>query len=264
MSQRLWSVTTLLGQGVPKPALLGWAVKVTAEYAIDNLDMLAAVAGKDREAALKLLKDARWRKSSEATARGSDVHRAAEQLAYGETPQVDPEIMPYVDQFSRFLDEHQPVFELAEAPVYNLTYHYAGTLDAVVTVAGRKCVLDMKTTPKRPGGADGARPPFPEVALQLAAYRRAEKVGVNPANEVTYQGRRYYQYDDTTATVPMPETDGALCLVVSPYDYQLIPVRTDVEVWTAWLYVREVARWQLDTSQKVIGPAVTPWKEVVA
>lgn len=260
MSERLWSVTTLLKEGLPKPALMGWGVKVTAEYAVDNLDMLQAVAAKDRDAALKLVKDARWRKSSEAAARGSDVHRAAEQLAYGETPEVEPDIMPYVEQYARFLEEHRPTFELAEATVYNLTYHYAGTLDAIVTVGGRKCVLDMKTTPKRPGET---RPPYPEVAQQLAAYRHAELVGLNPASEVTYGGRRYYQFDTDTATTPMPETDGALCLVVSPHDYKLATVRTDDEVWTAFLHTREVARWQLSTSQKVIGPNVTP-QEVAA
>lgn len=265
MTQKLWSVTTInkLGLGT-SDAILGWAVKTTAEYAIEHLDMLKAVADKDRNAALKLVKDARWSVSSKAMLRGTEIHNAAEQLAYGEQPDVTPEVLPYVQQYARYLEEHQPAIEMAEAPVYNPSFHYAGTLDAIIGLGGKRYVLDMKTTPKHPDGRDGARPPYPEIALQLVAYRRSELVGLGPAVMTQERSRRYYLLEDAAATAPMPETDGALALIVSPYDYRLIPVRTDDEVWNAFLYVREVARWQLDTSQKVLGPMVAPSKEVAA
>jgi hypothetical protein len=56
----------------------------------------------------------------------------------------------------------------------------------------------------------------------------------------------------------MPEVDGALCVVVSPHDCVAYPVAVDDRVWAAFLYVKENARWQLVTSQDVIGPALTP------
>jgi hypothetical protein len=262
MSSRLWSVTTLQKLGLGNSdAIVGWAVKATAEYAVDNLEWLATVAEKDRDAALKLIKGARWTASKKALMRGSEVHAAAERIAYGETPELSDEARPYVNQYLRFLDEHQPTFEMAEAPVYNLSFHYAGTLDAIVTIGGRRCVLDMKTTAKQPDGSDGSRPPFPEVALQLVAYRRAELVGLGPPNQVDDGGRRYYVYDPSMPTVEMPETDGALALLVSPFDYELVPVRADDDVWNAFLYVREIARWQVDTSTKVIGPTIAPPKQ---
>lgn len=257
---RLWSVTTLLGEGIPKPALLGWAVKVTAEWAVDNIDAVTATARSDRAAAVDMLKRCRFRESSAAAARGSDVHRVAESYALGQPVDTPAEIEPYVKQYLRFLDEHEPQFEAAECAVFNLTYHYAGTLDAIAVVGGRRCVLDLKTTAKRAG--EGARPPYPDVALQLAAYAHAEVVGIDPLRETTYSGRRYYVYDETLTTHPMPEVDGALALVISPYDYQLVPVRIDDEVWQAFLYAREVARWQLETSRRVLGPPVAaPAKE---
>jgi hypothetical protein len=103
-----------------------------------------------------------------------------------------------------------------------------------------------------------SRPPYPEIALQLVAYSRAEMLGVNAAQMYEKNRRRYYTWDPALHYEPMPELGGALALVVSPADYRLIPVRTDDEVWRSFAHVRETARWQLDISQRVLGPEVQP------
>lgn len=262
MTEQLWSVTTILGEGVPKPALLGWAVKMTAEYAVDNLPVISAyLKSDDREGALKAVKDARWRTSSKALARGSDLHHAAEQLNLGVEPDIADGVRPYLTQYRRFLAEHAPRLLMAEAPVYNRTHIYAGTLDMIAEVDGKTCVLDIKTTDKGPDAR--SRPPYPEIALQLVAYARAEYVGLDPA-DMRYSGkRRYYVWNEHTHHEPMPPVDGALALVISPVDYLLVPVRIDDEVWAAWLYVMEVARWQLDISRRVLGPVVQPTAQEV-
>jgi hypothetical protein len=250
-------VTSLLSAGLPKPALVGWAAKVTAEYAIDNAEWIAAsVREGKRDEVLETTKKARFRKSQEASVRGTEVHAAAEALNLGTEPQVDESILPYVEQYRRFLHDHTPTFEAAEAPVYNLTWHYAGTLDAIAIIDGRRCVLDVKTTDRPPG--KGARPPYPEVALQLCAYSRAEGVGVNPERVQVSHGRRYYVLNDPSELEPMPEIEGAFALVVSPYDYQLVPVAIGEDVWTMFLHVREVARWAGEVSRTVLGPPATP------
>jgi len=274
MTDRLWSVTTITKEGLPAPALQHWAANTTAEWAVDHLAALNALmqdGSADREAAVELVKKARYRSSGKAALRGTRVHNLAEKRAYGEEPlQVDPSVVPYLDQYDRFLADHRPQFEMAEAPVYNLRYHYAGTLDAIVRFPASALVgpmlLDMKTTDKHPNVLEegGSRPPYPDIALQLVAYRMAELVGVGPAHMTTWGGRRYYQFPGEEGCVPMPETAGALALVVSPYDYTLTPVRTDDEVWETFLYVREVARWSLDISQRVLGPQIAPAKEVEA
>ena len=39
----LWSVTTIIDKGKPKPALLPWGIKMTAEYAVANYRRLFAM-----------------------------------------------------------------------------------------------------------------------------------------------------------------------------------------------------------------------------
>lgn len=253
---RLWSVTTLqkLGLGT-SDALVNWAVRTTAEYAVDNNDVIAPLAGRDRDAAVKLLADARWTSSGKAAARGTDLHKAAEALALGVTPEVEDHILPYVEQYQAFLDTFRPSFLMSEAPVYNPTHGYAGTCDGVLEMDGRRLIFDLKTTAHAPDSGK-SRPPFPEVALQLVAYRRAEWVGL--LSEMRYaSGKRYYLYDPDAQHEPMPETDGALCVVVSPFDYMVVPVRTDDEVWRHFRHCMENARWQVSVSRSVFGPPIT-------
>lgn len=250
---RLWSVTTLIKLGMgTSDALVNWAVNTTSEYALDNVDALTQL---DREAALDVLKRARYRKSGKAMARGTDIHKAAEGLALGAPIAVEPDVQPYVDQYQRFLEEHQPEFLMAEAPVYSPSRFYAGTLDAVMLLDGQRVVCDIKTTDRGPN-SEKSRPPYPEVALQLAAYRRAEVVGV--MSEMRYaSGKRYYLFDPEAQHEPMPETDGGVCIVISPEDYMLVPVRTDEEVFRCFIAARECARFSVDVSKRVFGPPIS-------
>ena len=261
--QNLWSVTTLikLGLGTSDP-IVRWAVNTTASYAVENRDAWGPLAEADPEAAKKVIADARYVKLGKAAARGTDVHAAAEQIALGNTPEIEPHIQPYVDQYLGFLDRFEPTFLLAEAPVYNVTQHYAGTTDGIMELkGGRRVVFDYKTTDKDLDAR--SRPPYPEVALQLAAYRRAELVGLL-AERREVNSRRYYVFDPSLHHEPMPETDGAVCIVISPVDCRVVPVRTDDDVFQSFLYVRECARWQVDGSRKVIGPEITATSVEVA
>jgi len=253
--QNLWSVTTLIKQGLgTSPALVNWAVRTTAEYAVRNQEAWAPLAKADEAAAIKVLMDARWASTDRASARGTDVHRAAEQLALGVEPDVEEHILPYVHRYVEFLERHRPRFLLAEAPVYNVTQHYAGTTDGIMELDGRPVIFDIKTSDKNVDAK--SRPPYPEVALQLAAYSRAELVGLlSEKREVNYA--RYYVYDPAGHHEPMPPVDGAVCVVVTPYDCRAIPIRIDDEVFRVFLHVREAARWTLDTSRRVIGPEIT-------
>jgi len=262
---QLWSATTLISNGLPKPALVGWAAKMTAEYALANWNVIGPLAEQDREGALKLLAGARFAKNDRAATRGTDVHNAIEQIILGVEPEIERDAAPYVEQFRRFQDEHRPEYLLAEAPVYNPEHGYAGTLDGVVQFpqpikSGKSgpFVLDVKTTDKKKAPRV-SRPPYPEVALQLTAYRRAQLVGLDAAVKVEKRSDRFYSFEPgITRTEPMIETEGGLCLVVSPYDYELVPIRTDEAVWQSFLHVAEAARWTLETSKGVIGKPVVP------
>jgi hypothetical protein len=254
--QRLWSWTTLASIGLGTgPALVNWVGKTVAEYAVDNIEAWQPLARADRAAAVKVLVDSRYRKSDKAKARGSELHAAAEMLALGQEPDVPIELVGYVEQYRKFLTEHQPAFVMSEAPVYNPSEYYAGTCDGVIDIAGKRCVFDIKTTEHGPD-AERSRPPYPEIALQLCAYSRAEYVGV--LSEQRYsQGRRYYLFDSDAQHEPFPKVDGGLAIVISPTDYRVIPVRIDATIWKVCGVVREAARWQLETSKGVFGPPIS-------
>jgi len=263
---KLWSVTTLIRLGLgTSDALVNWAVRTTAEAAIDKQNTLKAMlADGDRDGAIKWLADQRWAKSGAALARGSDLHRAAEARALGEDVTVDVQNIPLLEQYDRFLADFRPEFLMAEAPVYNVQAGYAGTLDAIAVIDGQRVVMDMKTTDK---GKDSPkmRPPYPETALQLTAYRHATQVGL--LSEQRYAGgKRYYLYDESKSHELMPEVDGAICLVVSPDDYLVVPVRTDEQVFRYFRHVIECARWQVAESRNVFAPPLRipePQKEVL-
>lgn len=263
---RFWSVTTLMGECFGKSeGIIQWSMARVAERAYDRIATLQSfIDSDDRDGAVKWLKDARWEKLKGAGERGTSVHGLIEAYALGREPEVPDDMLPYDEQVRRFLREHRPVFEMAEAPVYHPGLLYAGTLDLILRfpLAGNlRCIVDAKTTYKAPPEIDPSvksRPPYPEIALQLCAYSRATHVGVSPAVQRTYYGRRYYIYDPGLAYMPMQKVDGALALIVSPYDYQLVPVRVDEEVWRTFTYVREVARWQLEISKRVLGQPLAP------
>lgn len=162
---KLDGVTTLIGEGLAKPALINWAGNVTAAYAVDHWDELADMPVSER---LLTLKGARFADRDAAAAKGTLVHALAEQLAAGEEVQVPDEVAAHVDSAVRFLDEWQIRPILTETTVWNVTHGYAGTLDLVLTtdlLPGRVILADWKTS--RSGIYD-------EAALQLAAYGHAE------------------------------------------------------------------------------------------
>ena len=167
-------VTSILGQ-LPKPFLQHWAAKVVAEYAVDNH---AAWAGLDRQAAVDLLKGAPRRYTSGRADIGSEAHDAFEKIGNGEdTGPIRIEVQPYVDQFNRFLDEHQPEFIGQELTVWSDTHRYAGSTDAFLRIQGEPCVVDWKTTKSvyLRSGCNWRRTVTPITSLISTARRRRSR-----------------------------------------------------------------------------------------
>lgn len=259
--QSLWSVTTILGNGLPKPAIANWQAKMIAEYAVANHRQIAAMLGMVRlkrledgttfvvsdpdavTAAVELLKGAPWRESERKMNIGSAVHAEAEAVQLG-TPRPEPlpTIAPFVQSFRHFLEDFEPEIELTEATVYNLTESYAGTLDTIMRFrwGDLTCRLlgDFKT----------GKAIYSDVALQLSAYEHAESILL----------------DDGTS-VPMLPVDGCFALHLREYDsaipsdrgYSVVPVATGQAAWDAFRYVREVMRWMEDTSKGVVSQPIT-------
>lgn len=162
---KLDGVTSLLGDGLPKPALINWAGNVTAAYAVDNWEALGAKAPSVR---LKELQGAKYADRDLAAAKGTLVHELAEHIIAGEEVEVPDEVRGHVESAVRFLDEWKIRPILTETTVFNVAGGYAGTLDMVVTsdlLPGKVILADWKTS--RSGIYD-------EAALQLSAYGNAE------------------------------------------------------------------------------------------
>lgn len=164
---KLDGVTTLIGEGLAKPALINWAGNVTAEYAVDHWEELGVLPASKK---LDTLKKARFSDRDTAAAKGTLIHDFAEKLLLGEEVDVPDEIRGHVESAVRFLDEYRFEPILTETTVCNPKGGYAGTLDMVgrslVSEHEGKVVLaDWKTS--RSGIYD-------EAALQLSAYGSAE------------------------------------------------------------------------------------------
>src|SRR5690606_5155939 len=125
-------VTTLISQGLPKPALMYWAARCVAEYVADNLDAVNAMAEAGRDALVAALREVPWAQRDAAAVRGTEVHALAERLIHGEEVEVPEHLAGHVESYVRFLDEWKPDPVIVEAPVGSRRWRYAGTVDMVV------------------------------------------------------------------------------------------------------------------------------------
>ena len=197
-------VTTVISAALAKPALINWAARQGAEYAVNHWDELVAMAPTDRLNAIATAHNTRTRK---AMARGSEIHRHGESLARtGEVTDVAPEDLGPVTAYARWLDKARVEPVAVERAVINRSWNYAGSFDLVATVGETLWLLDLKTgEPPRTGK------PYAEHVLQLSAYAHATEM-LNEAGD---------------AEEPMPAVERAGVLYVMADDVVLSAV--DVE-----------------------------------
>lgn len=219
-------VTRALGEGFPKPALIGWAANSTRDYAVDHWDELAAMGP---AAKIKALSGARYADRDEAGNAGTQVHRIAQALAAGKEVDVPEAIVGHVDSYLKFVDEWDPLEVLTEAIVINRRFGYMGTLDVVAHMAGSTWLIDYKTA--RSGV-------FAENALQLAGYRNAESYLVGASLDEN----------------PMPAVDKTGVLWLRSDGYDLVPVEVGAEEFRIFLYALGIAKWR--DSESVVGEAL--------
>ncbi|MFF4531454.1 hypothetical protein ACFY1P_19560 [Streptomyces sp. NPDC001407] len=236
-------VTSVVGM-LPKPFLMFWAAKMTAELAVDSLPFVAQMAERDRQGAVDYLKGASRRYTKMRADVGSDAHDLFERMIRGEcVGSVHPDLAPYRDNFAAFLKAVNPRLERAEDVAWSDAHGYAGSFDAVLTVWLDE---DGNPTPDRSGTphllmADWktSKATYPDVALQMSAYANADRI-ISPDG----------------ASEPMPEFDGAAVLHITPELWEFKPVRVDEEVFSSFLALRKVFTWDRDVSKTVIGRAI--------
>ena len=230
---RVPGVTTIIGDGVPKPALINWAANATAEAAIDRWDDLSALGPAKR---LKELQGARYAEKDAAARRGTEVHRAAEELLAGKSVKVPEEIAGHVEAYARFMEEFKVEPVHVEFSCVSYKWGYAGTADLCARVVlpdkGPKTLLmDLKTT--RSGV-------FGETALQLAAYRYPD----------------VWVVDDEE--IPPVECDYAAAIHVRADGYDLVPVEAGEQEHKDFLYAMRVGQFAARSRDLVGAPIIAP------
>ena len=228
-------VTTILSKGLPKPALVNWAARTAAEYAVDNWDTLDGLPVSER---LEMIRKAPDASKSAAALRGTKLHEAAQTLI--ETGEVDcePDQVPLVENYARFLREWGVQAHYIESSVYSVTHGYAGTLDLIATLSdGRRWLLDIKTS----------KGVFGDMALQLAAYRHAEFL-----TDSDVDGK----------DIPMPKVDAVGIIHVRADDYDLVPLTAGPAEFRSFLYIAQVAA-TADRLRELVHAPITPDREKV-
>lgn len=260
----LFSVTTVL-KSLAGEGLIYWACEQSAIKAVKIHKTLAArIEEEGVEAVVKLLRDARFERVPgvrTASELGTAVHGKLQEYALtGRMPVCDEEEQPFLDEFDKWCQLFQPSYEAAEMTVFSPTYGVAGTLDAIATIDGHRYLIDYKTSRRSEDKWGKPTSPYPEAALQVAAYRHAEfAVPIRPRRFEKYR-RRYYLWGspEQEAAVPMPEVEGALVLHVTPKHCVPYPVACGPRTYDAFLYVLEVTRWMSEHASAAIGEPLEP------
>jgi hypothetical protein len=284
--QRLWSVTTIIGV-LDKPALKWWAAEEAAKAAVSIAGTLPQRIAEDGEAEvidwLRRAMNRRPKGRLTAAALGSCAHEACETYALtGVRPGPDElaglvrreggqrfggvkaevaVLERMLDRFDGWLQRFTPTYDATEVVVYHPEYGYAGQADAFLRIDGVRLLVDYKSS--RDGFDRQGRPksPYPEAALQIAAYRHARLAAVWRPRRIERFRRRYYLLSDAERdrSVPVPEVDGGAVIHLTPDHCEVFPVRCDEAVHERFLYVQEAARWHLEMSRDAIGlPMVEP------
>ena len=229
--EQVISVTKAIGEGYPKPGLVGWAADEGAKLVLNRWPELLELDPADR---YKLVRDARFATQRAATVRGTKVHELAQRLQAGEEVEVVEEYVGHVDAYLDFVEQWRPRELLVEAPVFSRELRYAGTLDLIADLAdGHRWLLDWKTSKGEP---------WPEAALQLAAYRFADFALVD-GDEVLLADYRI-------------ERCGIVWLRADGYD--LIEIEADEEAMIAFRAAKHIANFRATPRDRWVGAMLEP------
>ncbi len=224
------SVTTVLRVVDKSGPLVGWAKRITAEAAVTYAAELPGwVATFGASSAVGMLTKAADVIRDKSATTGSDIHALAESITLGHDVTVTEEQAPFVAAYRAWVSDFAPEFLAAEEMVCSETFGYAGTLDAICRIAGETWLIDYKTS----------KGVYPETALQLAAYGRAEFIG--RAGDPT----RY----------ALPEIDQYAVLHIRPEGYELVPFDVD-GAFEAFLAAKALADWK--ARENIVGRPVGP------
>lgn len=234
------SVTTILSRGVAKPGLINWMGKSVAEAAYDRFPEWIEL---DRADAIDFLTGVPNSKKNTAANLGSYLHAAVERISLGQEVHkpADEVQQTYLNGFLSFLSDVNPEYVYTEFEVYSNTYGYAGTGDAIIRINGQHWLIDTKTGNKI----------RPDVALQLAAYRHADFILLHRPDPRDGRKKVYEE-------VALPRIRRTGVLHLAPDRYEFVEVRSDEEIFDAFLAAKTMFEWDSALSRVAIREVIAP------
>lgn len=233
-------VTTIIGDGLPKKALVYWAARSVAEFVADNTEqMRESFEWMDRAQLVAMLKETPWSQRDRAAVKGTDVHALAEKLLADEEVEVPEHLAGYVESCVAFLDTWRVRPLVVERPVAHRAHWWAGKPDLIGECPdGRTGLFDWKTT------ASGI---YPETALQLAAYSHAE-----------------FYTTDGEDELELPPIDFCAAVHLREDGYDVIPVKGDDEAYKVFRHISVVARYSKVIKEWVGDALPAPTEDTAA
>ena len=224
------SVTTILSNGVPAPALKVWGERQVAEWAYENRDKWALL---DKQDAVKLLARAPYNTMTTAGNRGTDIHQIAERILEGVAP--DSWEGQLYGKFGQYVQNFLADFEVVplgwERTVVNIEDGYAGSYDLLCQIDGETWLLDWKTS----------KGVYGKFGVQLAAYAKCQYQIVN--NEL----------------VDMPNIDRLGVVHLSESGYRLVPIVADIDqMFETFQAMQIVAGFTVTGERTILGEPIDP------
>lgn len=153
VDQPLPRVTSVLNV-LAKPELIHWAAKTAAQIALTNITLTA------EKAASKI-----YEIKNSASSKGSEIHKLLQNESSIELDKITSNVQGYIQGYLNWKSIFPHQIIAREQIVYSKIYHYAGTLDLIISDPQNKIwLIDIKT----------GKNAYPlEHSLQLAAYKQA-------------------------------------------------------------------------------------------
>jgi hypothetical protein len=240
------SVTSLTGL-LPKN-LVWWAGNAVADCAFNKQDEWRHLPTRDDQ--FDYVKRAHQRIKDNAADLGSEVHKFVEAMNLGKsTPAWPLPVKARMTHFASFMDDFSPRVEAAETKVYSRTHGYAGTADLFAEIDGQMAVLDVKT----------GKSVWPEAALQIAAYARADFLVADPNHPGAVQEnkrgqRRMYTWTGPPEDeMPLPKATIGYVLHLRDDGYDLHPVPDLDAAFEMFLALLPIDRWERELKKTVLG-----------
>lgn len=148
-----------------------------------------------------------------ATNRGTQVHNMLEfydEEALDES-NLDPQLVPYLDGWKKFLDEVQPRFIDIEKPIHHPTLNYAGKIDRFGLIGGEPYIIEIKT------GQQAKWHP-----IQTAAYKEPYRLN---------------------STDPGKRIKRVAVYLTNKAKYKLVPHEKDTDDFTVFVNALRIYRW---------------------